>query len=107
MAASSGKERQSEIRNRLITLVDKAKSAPLPADSIYRMVSLEFEAISDARQNRVAWHEIAHACGFSEKENRLRDAFSKERRRREEKEKEVTPEKKWPPEASPTRTLHP
>jgi len=85
LAANGGIERQSEIRNRLITLVDKAKSAPLPADSIYRMVSREFEAIAEARQNRVAWHEIADACGFSGKENRLRDAFSKERRRREKK----------------------
>lgn len=91
MAANGGIEWQSEIRNRLITLVDKEKSMPLPVDSIYRMVSREFEAIAEARQNRVAWHEIAHACGFSEKENRLRDAFSKERRRREKKGKKESP----------------
>ena len=95
MAATSGKERQSEIRNRLISLVYKAKVAPLVTDSIYRVVAREFEVISEARANRIPWNEITKACGFpAEKENRLRDAFTKERRRQAKKEKEVMPEKK-------------
>ena len=85
MTASGGTERQSEIRNRLISLVGKAKAAPLVTDSIYRVVAREFEAISEARANRVPWQEISIVCGFSGKENRLRDAFAKERRRREKK----------------------
>jgi hypothetical protein len=94
VAATGDTERQGEIRNRLISLVDKAKDASLVTDSIYRVVAMEFEAISEARANRVSWNEIAKACGFSEKENRFRDAFSKERRRRAKKEKEVVPERK-------------
>ena len=65
MAASGGTERRSEIRDRLISLVDKAKAAPLSTDSIYRVVAGEFDAISEARTNRVSWREISIVCGFS------------------------------------------
>jgi hypothetical protein len=49
----------------LISLVDKAKAAPLSTDSIYRVVAGEFDAISEARTNRVSWREISIVCGFS------------------------------------------
>ena len=93
-SGTGGIERHSEIRKRLISLVDKGKAAPLVTDSIYRVVAMEFEAISEARNNRVSWNEIANACGFPGKENLFCDAFSKERRPRAKKEKEVMPEQK-------------
>ena len=98
MAAQGGKERQSYISDRLISLVDRAgRVPPEGSNSIYRVVAVNFDAIAAAREAKITWREIAAECDFAGRENRMRDAFSKERRRRAKKEKEVMPEKKWIP----------
>ncbi len=96
MAAQGGKERQSYISDRLISLVDRAgRVPPEGSNSIYRVVAVNFDAIAAAREAKITWREIAAECDFAGQENRMRDAFSKERRRRAKKE--VMPEKKWIP----------
>lgn len=76
----------------LLSLIEKAKQAKqeILGDAIRR----GFEGIEEARKLGVSWGEIARALGFEGKANVARAIYSRERRRRAKKEKEVVPEKK-------------
>lgn len=76
----------------LLSLIDKAKQAKqeMLGDAIRR----GFEVIEEARKLSVSWEEIARALGFEGKASVARAIYSRERRRRAKKEKEVVPEKK-------------
>ncbi|MHB1756812.1 MAG: hypothetical protein ACYCT9_04780 [Leptospirillum sp.] len=91
--AGGGNQRRDDFGRVLISLIEKKKSAPLIDNSVYSIVSENFEAISEARKY-TNWSEIVRECGFEGLESRFRDAYSKERKRRAKKEKEVVPEKK-------------
>ena len=53
-----------------------------------------FEGVEEARKLGVSWGEIARALGFEGKANVARAIYSRERRRRAKKEKEVMPDSK-------------
>jgi len=76
----------------LLSLIEKAKQAKqeILGDAIRR----GFEGVEEARKLGVSWGEIARALGFEGKANVARAIYSRERRWRAKKEKEVMPEKK-------------
>ncbi len=76
----------------LLALIEKAKQAKqeILGDAIRR----GFEGVEEARKLGVSWGEIARALGFEGKANLARAIYSRERRHRAKKEKEVVPEKK-------------
>ncbi len=101
MQTATDKDRQSDIGERLILLVEKKKSASA-VESVYRLVRIEFEAIRKAREELVSWREIAETCGVPGKESLMRNAFRLERSRREKKKEspaQEVPEEKQEPQA--------
>ena len=77
--------------NRLVSLVEKAKTE---CQSIAQAVRNDFETIGEAREACLTWNEIADGLGFVGKWREVQVAYSREKRRRAKKEKEVVPEKK-------------
>ena len=76
----------------LLALIEKAKQAK--QDMLGEAIRRGFEGVEEARKLGVSWGEIARALGFEGKANAARAIYSRERRRRAKKEKEVVPEKK-------------
>ena len=76
----------------LLALIEKAKQAK--QDMLGDAIRRGFEGVEEARKLGVSWGEIARALGFEGKANVARAIYSRERRRRAKKEKEVVPEKK-------------
>jgi len=76
----------------LLSLIDKAKQAK--QEMLGEAIRRGFESIEEARKLSVSWREIARALGFEGKASVARAIYSRERRRRAKKEKDVVPEKK-------------
>lgn len=76
----------------LLALIEKAKQAK--QDMLGDAIRRGFEGVEEARKLGVSWGEIARALGFEGKANVARAIYSRERRRRAKKEKEVMPDSK-------------
>jgi hypothetical protein len=81
---SAGKiVKSDEVRNGLISLIDRKKSAF--HGGISEIVKREFDLISEARKIGASWTEIVETLGFLGKEDGFSLAFWRERKRREKK----------------------
>ncbi len=81
---------------KLISLLEEGQR--IQPDVLGSAIRVEFENILKARELKITWNEIAESLGFPGKGKLASASYSREKRRRAKKEKEVTPEKKkWIP----------
>lgn len=73
---------QTRGENRLIKLVEKAKSS---CQSISKAVRNDLEIIDEARTSGMTWAEISDGLGFPGKDGEIRKAYSREKGRRKKK----------------------
>ena len=81
---------------KLISLLEEGQR--IQPDILGSAIRVEFENILKARELKITWNEIAESLGFPGKGKLASASYSREKRRRAKKEKEVVPEKKkWTP----------
>ena len=77
---------------KLISLLEEGQR--IQPDILGSAIRVEFENILKARELKITWNEIAESLGFPGKGKLASASYSREKRRRAKKEKEVVPEKK-------------